>query len=773
MHLRRSVAAAVLAATLAACADEPSRGSPDHAPAPPTPPRTHQAEQPVPRDPRLRDDCGGWEPSADLLDAASKLGDPTAKKDALTELDAATKAWKIDVLRAGLRLRDDAAARACAARLAWQQIDRWECGRCVDLLVEDVMRPGTEADFEEFRSYLGSVELTRYLRALPPLPWAVVPDQAIGQVHRIALGSHLPDYVELTRHSDENVADVAWGDISLLGRWNDEHREDVIRREIENAHIPVPGDAPPGAPGLPPMLAAWLRGTYLGPEPAERKPDDDRVWNEKLRWCWASTPGPRDRELLMALADRCSASPFDAGGVAILLLGRLADPESAECLRRLAVDDEEEVAIWALARRGDAAMIERTAAQAIAGEQFALAALMEADPVRARRVVEDALLGHDDAAADEILDALEEFAVPGSWWEPLGFDWRRTSFDGFERKAIEAAPPVMRLARIGVTVPGCRTRALAESVATRLGPGDLVDDRVVGGFLETAAPDAFLTALRKIRKAGGDDAALATEWLVAMGDPDTAAAVVEAPGETEWTLTDLARSRAPDVVAYLEKRIREERTAEEGVSTELVAALAVARGLPEDASPAFSLRETPLPPAAVDAVLDGRPVESLAAVLAAEPDEAHGAVGAVDDPRVRAYLARLRERRDLGLSWYATGQLAVLGDAAARAEFWGAMQDGRYRIIDESEAFERTLGWDIAATMPFWIDQLRSQCCRIVTGMSGDIVEDVLGVRDGFQSPYRTPYRRARDLWESAGGRFVRSRILTRGNDPRWVPAPR
>src|SRR6185295_4892895 len=132
------------------------------------PPSTQSPRaRPEPRDARLREDCGGWEPSAELLDEASKLGDAATKQAALAALDAATPAHRIDVLRAGLRLADVAAAKACAARLTWLQIDRWECARCVDLLIDDVMKPGSEANFEEFRSYVGSVEQTRYLRSLP------------------------------------------------------------------------------------------------------------------------------------------------------------------------------------------------------------------------------------------------------------------------------------------------------------------------------------------------------------------------------------------------------------------------------------------------------------------------------------------------------------------------------------------------------------------------------------------------------------------------------
>src|SRR5258705_10286820 len=176
MFRRRRVAWTVVALALGACRGDDATSR--------APSVVHEVPKP-PRDARLLDDVGGWEPTAKHLDAASNLGDAWMKTAALAELDASSAAHRIDVLRAGLRLRDVAAAKACAARLTWKQIDRLECARCVDLLIDEVLRPGSEASFEEFRSYVGSVEHARYLRSLPPLPWVVEPDTALGQMHRI------------------------------------------------------------------------------------------------------------------------------------------------------------------------------------------------------------------------------------------------------------------------------------------------------------------------------------------------------------------------------------------------------------------------------------------------------------------------------------------------------------------------------------------------------------------------------------------------------------
>jgi hypothetical protein len=486
----------------------------------------------------------------------------------------------------------------------------------------------------------------------------------------------------------------------------------------------------------------------------------------------------------MELADHGPAEWHTIAGSALLLLGRLPDPETGAFLRARA-EEGEDLAAWALARRGDPGMLERLRGEARDGEEFALALLMEADPAGARTLLEEALLGPDDRAAHRMLEGLGEFAPPGAWYEALGFDWRRTPLGGFDRAALAARVPPVRLARIAITLPGCRTRALGAAAARGLRPGDLVEDRErdlggalldeIGAFLESAAPEDLVASLRRIRAAGKEDAALATEWLEDLGDAGTCAAAAADLTLDGDRIEVLARSRAPEVGRMLETRVRTalEQGWDRSESNCTLAALAVFHGLPGEAADAFRHRQDPAPRDSVEAVLAGKPVDGLAAILAAEPDRRHGNVGAVDDPRVRAYLHRLRERRDLGEYWYATGQLAVLGDAAARADFWGAMEDGRYRIMDEAEEFERTLGWDLPATMPFWIGELRSQCCRMVTSGAGDLVEDLLGTEANFDSPFRTPWRRAKEQWDAAGGRFVRSRIAEDGLCPRFVPDPR
>ena len=59
-----------------------------------------------------------------------------------------------------------------------------------------------------------------------------------------------------------------------------------------------------------------------------------------------------------------------------------------------------------------------------------------------------------------------------------------------------------------------------------------------------------------------------------------------------------------------------------------------------------------------------------------------------------------------------------MGHPDAKAEFWQAMTDGLYQIMNEAEELARTLGYDLD-TVPFLISELESQCCRISTAMAG------------------------------------------------------
>jgi hypothetical protein len=313
--------------------------------------------------------------------------------------------------------------------------------------------------------------------------------------------------------------------------------------------------------------------------------------------------------------------------------------------------------------------------------------------------------------------------------------------------------PADRRAFAAVVLPGCRTRAAAERACAEMDDSFFAESERDEGrpsdeilaFLETAAPASFRTAIRA--RLGGPHRERALYILVTIGDPASGEILVAEFGDDPERL---AQSRCAAVIAHLTAACRAD--GKDQPWEPLIHAL----GAPRELRWVF-LGE--VPPRSRERLFAGDWRGAVLAVLEEQPDIEHGDIGALrGEPAVEAYLRRLRARRDLGLYWYATGQLAAYGDPAARAEFWQAMTDGRYRIIDESEEFARTLGLDFAATMPHWIRELRSNCCRACNGV-GDPWEDFFDI-DGYETWQRTPADRAQSIWDASGGRFAWSWVV-------------
>ena len=129
-----------------------------------------------------------------------------------------------------------------------------------------------------------------------------------------------------------------------------------------------------------------------------------------------------------------------------------------------------------------------------------------------------------------------------------------------------------------------------------------------------------------------------------------------------------------------------------------------------------------------------------------------------DQPWIVKFLRRCYETREHEHGDRALGTLAMR-DPDARAEYWSAMRAGRYRWINDWQDTEAmTLGFDWA-TLPFWAEELESNCCRInprIDSMFDDLfgIDDLYGANDyGVGIP---PSRRVRAWFELYGG------------EPRW-----
>jgi len=164
-------------------------------------------------------------------------------------------------------------------------------------------------------------------------------------------------------------------------------------------------------------------------------------------------------------------------------------------------------------------------------------------------------------------------------------------------------------------------------------------------------------------------------------------------------------------------------------------------------------------------LLEKKPAEAVLAQVRAVPGVYLAGVGRVKDGRIRAWLEKLRRNREDYAS--ATGQLMLMGDADARRETWAVMTTGRYRWVDNADVEVMTLDYDFA-TIPFWISELESNCCRFV--VVAQIFEDLFGIDlDDFRVTMRsTPSEIVAEFFERHRGHLVGSRMAGH-----FVPAAR
>jgi hypothetical protein len=242
----------------------------------------------------------------------------------------------------------------------------------------------------------------------------------------------------------------------------------------------------------------------------------------------------------------------------------------------------------------------------------------------------------------------------------------------------------------------------------------------------------------------------------------------------------LARVRAPAVETYL----RELCDANEVASWEPdkapgwaapLTALAAFAGLDERLAASWRHDLESREPApdlwrrVVELCVAKRPDEALGAWLDARPPAAGTLreLGRTALPRARTWLRSLADARHLGERWFALGELAVAGDADARAELRAACEAGLYGVVDSATTAALTRGEGLAA-VPFWIAELETNCCRSATYAThlGELLEgDPL---DGDGSPFATRGARTRAFWQRFHDRLAWSAI-----EDRWVVGPR
>jgi HEAT repeat protein len=624
-----------------------------------------------------------------------------------------------------LRSKDPAVAIPCAAACEAEELDAWECERVMELLLCGGCRPEAPGDFDRrFRNVLGSAELPAQMQYLVRARRTDRGKEHIfSENHRIARRENIPALLWFARTED---ADSLSGVGSL----------DMPTYSTHDVSLFVRDPCQRQGPGIPPALRAWIEG------------DTDLFLPDGLWWLDEVTPLESDAPDLLGFARWAFGPDGDhhSRHGAVRALGKVYDAASERFLREADFDGASpdwRVTMASLARRG------HPDALADLLEDGALSFLLEAAPGFAvARVREDLLDPVRTRDACELLAGELEDTY-------LGLRFEETLFAGFAEAAIASDLDSHALARIAITVPGCRRAALAEAAFARLDPGpwlpnDGEPDLDAAAFLHSADSERFVAVLREWSNDPDERVrTLALGMLLRIGDPPSAKKLLGIVHEWhEYEL--LARTRAPAVERFLIERAEAgDEAAREGLFKYL----------------GFRWLAPEGPAATAERAARGAAVPSLLAEI--DPTRERRLdpeFGLVRDARVLDWLRTERERRRFerpGL----LGALVLAGDREARAELWSMIRCGRHRLC-YSYFDERvfTLDWDLS-TLPHWIEELDSNCCRVAGGLEG-IFQDHLGMSWLYQRPWTVPGEprsqrvRTELLW--SGGRYVWSPLVDR-----------
>mgnify|MGYP001352491714 CR=1 FL=1 len=728
----------------------------------------------------LADTFAAWTPDPADLALAAEVGTPAGA----ARLAALEPAARVRVLRAGLRLPSGPAAAACARALPARACDLAEHRVATRLLLDDFLaRQATDPDASLWLliEHFAAADVVPILERLHGLDGSRLDEARATVLHKVMRPEFIPAVAELASSlsaPSEQLDELVW-----LDAWQtDRERDAILRWVLGDAGTSLPAST--AAPGVPPLLRAYLERT--GPESAA---SDDRYGGWALRWLRDVRPTDADAPLLLAAAESSATVRWS--------LRQLRDARSRAWLeRRIRTVPSDHAARAALAVRGDTnARADLLDAAAFDADACALA--LEIDPAAAcdalARVLLDPRRSVDDESVRDCLDAV--FDAQRAPRAIFGLTWTRDVFDGFDARLLAAHLDARRMLHVARVVPTCWTRRVAEAAASALGdapPRGFLEDESVDDvlpLLELGAPDALRAALRRWCANLGDAVVPRADvlfLLLRLGDPASAEELVAAvrdgmlgAADEQDALILLARTDAPATRAYLRSVAAGDAPAPPACSPwSAVCALAVLDGLPptvalvpdeQDAAGGAAVSNVSADELAAELralVLAGRPLDAYARMLEARADDAHECAGDVRDARVTSYLRRLCERRELELVPFATAELAIQGDTAARAETWQAVRTGAYRWCDELDARQRTLGWE-TATLPAWVDFAESSCCQLPTAER--VLRDVLGVSShSHRGRDCTLSDLARRAIRDRPGPYVRSRLTAE-----FEPVPR
>jgi hypothetical protein len=372
--------------------------------------------------------------------------------------------------------------------------------------------------------------------------------------------------------------------------------------------------------------------------------------------------------------------------------------------------------------------------------------------------------------------------VDDAWREgPLltGITWDRHVLDGAAQRAATSRLTTAEKAAIAVGVPGANTRELARSchgswqgVTGFEGDRadvDFADSRLA--FLEVADVGEFRRCVAGFARSENEaDRHFGLQLLLRVGatNEDDARLLVEALRADQkigW-LRHLSRSRGDAVRAYLREVVLDDGRAVLPDRVAAARALATLDGLPDEVALFEGMdpdEKTVLWPRTSELILAGRPVDALLHMMQQHPTRCVRGVHLVRDPAVRAYLERIRSDRSSGDHAWATGELALMGDADARAEMEAVLAAGRYRWTDGAEGEHKLLGRSLDQALPPLLDEIESNCCHEIAVRYG-VCEELLGIdipgRTGVGETHRAYVDRTVDagqpwVWSVLAGRYV------------------
>jgi len=695
------------------------------------------------------DTFGAWTPSAGETLAALLVG--TEHGDAAVE--AMSPKERVSVLRAGLRLPPSRASWECARWIGTRRLDVEENRVAVDHIVNAVLDPAIATppgEFWHLLEHFSAADIPRLHEQFRGVDPALLDYASVKLLHKVTHAEHLPQVIASL--IDAGVADRVDDDrVWLVCENTDRHRVDVARCLVGDAAIDAQGGTPAG---LPPALRASLRRLLAGQEIYGGARERYRNW--VVRWLRDSVPDDSDASILLRVEDAGWGST-----VALWSMRHLRDPDTHALLRERAKFDDpsadtdpsdtEIAARASLAARGDAESADWLRRVSVR-DGLALALYVELWPESGVDAVTEVLL---DPGADADWEDAEDTPVRrclSALWGALesdgldhGVSWRADVFAGLEERVLASDVPPSRVLGIADVLPTLWTERVARWVVERLGDappqeevvdvGDVGDvDDVVDGewhvydeyaLLELATPDRFRATLRRWATDERPGVrATVQHLLLVLGDPESGPMLVEAlragghtlPGFSNVGIRELARSPSPVVDAYLREVAT---TADPSVPREMrwdaLRGLAILGGLPESVEfdPAWDnyVVDDALEAEVRDLVLRGRAVDAFVRILEASPDVPRDAAGDVDDPRVTRYLRRLQRERHLKLYSWATAELAIQGDPAARAEQWAALKRGLYRWCDNVDERQATIGYDLGL-VPHWAEFIEASDCQ-------------------------------------------------------------